>query len=67
MKCACCIKENNCKLRNITKDLTGCEGYSKERPPRANEVKCACCGEWVKEEETFQDINTHKHICFKCF
>jgi hypothetical protein len=31
--------ENNCSLRDIAKDITGCEGHSKEKPSKKEEVK----------------------------
>ena len=52
MKCTQCLFEENCDLRKISKDLIGCEGPSKERPPNEGEVKCSCCGQWRSTEKT---------------
>ncbi len=31
LKCSVCLYKNNCSLREIAKDITGCEGHSKDR------------------------------------
>lgn len=67
MKCGNCLYRDNCSLKDLEKDLTGCEGHSKERPPREGEVKCKCCGQWVSKYKTFTDINGQNPICFTCW
>lgn len=51
MRCGNCKFEENCNLREIAPDLTGCTGYSRERNKLNGEVKCFICGHWVNEKE----------------
>ena len=67
MKCSSCLYENNCNLRNIAKDLTGCKGHSKIRNCKDNEVKCDCCGNWVDENNAFEYIDGIHYLCFDCY
>ena len=68
MKCTQCLFEDNCSLRKLAKDLTGCEGHSKERPPNEGEVKCSCCGQWRSTEKVFyHKTDTTKNLCFCCY
>ena len=65
MKCNQCEYDNNCKLKEIYNDLTGCDGHSKIREIKEGEVKCSCCGQIVNVKECFS--NKGIHICFKCY
>lgn len=68
MKCTQCLFEDNCNLKKLAKDLTGCEGYSKERPPNEGEVKCSCCGQWKSKKEVFEhNTDENKNLCFNCY
>ena len=67
MKCSNCLYEDNCSLKDIAKDLIGCEGHSKKRPPRKGEVKCSCCGKWVHQSQAFKHKETGKYLCFDCY
>lgn len=67
MQCNQCLYENNCKLKEISKYLTGCEGHSKERPPHKGEVKCLCCKQWKNKNKVFTHIDGNNHICFDCY
>ena len=67
MKCSSCLYENNCNLGSIAKDSTGCEGHSKIRNRKENEVKCDCCKNWVDENNAFEYIDGKHYLCFDCY
>lgn len=67
MKCKDCLYENNCSLKEIASDLTGCEGHSKERPPHKGEVKCSCCKTWIHNSQAFKHKTNGTFICFSCY
>lgn len=67
MKCSDCLYNDNCSLKEIAKDITGCEGHSKERLPRENEIKCGFCGRFVIKERVFTNTEGKNAICFDCW
>lgn len=67
MKCKDCLCKNNCSLKEVAKDLIGCEGHGKERPPHKGEVKCYCCSSWVHLSNAFKRKDSNKYLCFKCY
>jgi hypothetical protein len=66
VKCTHCLYEENCSLKEIAKDITGCDGHSKERPPKENQVRCLSCKRWVDKNKTFERKDG-KHCCFDCY
>lgn len=76
MKCNICIYDNNCKLKKIALELTGCEGYSKLKPPKEGQLQCYSCKGWFDESRIFKNkyetrILKHKYknryLCFDCY
>lgn len=67
MQCAKCLYNGGCSLQAIARDITGCEGHSKEKPPKANEVRCSYCGEWIHKDRVFTHKDGKHYCCFKCF
>ena len=60
--------DDNCSLKEIAKDITGCTGHSVSKELRKNEVVCWKCGNLVDEERAFQDRNYENiWICFNCY
>ena len=67
MKCSICLYEENCNLKNVAPDLTGCDGHSKLKPPKENQSKCCCCLQWKDNDGMFHHSDGNKHICFECW
>jgi hypothetical protein len=67
MKCTQCLFEDKCNLREIAKDLVGCAGHSRARPPRAGEVRCRSCKEWVDKNKAFKQKNAENYCCYTCY
>lgn len=68
MRCEQCKFDDNCSLKEIAKDITGCTGHSVPRELRKNEVRCWQCGDFVDKEKAFQDKNYKSiWICFNCY
>ena len=67
MKCSQCLYVENCNLKVIAKDITGCLGHSKEKPIEKGYQKCSCCGEITHENRLFFHSNGKDVICFNCF
>lgn len=66
MKCKVCKFESNCSLREIAKDITGCEGHSKSRYEDDELVECGTCGCWSYKEYSFE-IEEGEYACSDCY
>lgn len=67
MNCKICIYDNNCSLQDIAKDITGCEGHSKEKVPKEGQVKCNTCHEWIDKDRAFKLKYIDEYCCFRCY
>lgn len=66
MKCKVCKFESNCSLREIAKDIIGCEGHSKSKYENDELVQCATCGCWSYEDDTFK-LEDGVYTCYECY
>lgn len=67
MKCTQCMYEENCSLREIAKDLTGCMGHSALKPPREGYYQCCGCKAWYPKDKIFLHKDGKHHLCFNCY
>lgn len=67
MKCKDCLYNENCELKEFAKDITGCEGRSKERLPKKDEVKCSHCNSWIHLSKALKHRNNDVYLCFECY
>lgn len=64
MKCKVCKFENSCSLKDIAKDLTGCEGHSKSKYKDSELVQCISCKEWTSYAFDWEDGT---YMCYECY
>ena len=67
MECSICLYNNNCSLQDIAKDILGCTGHSKLRPPKEGQIQCESCKGWFDEDRMFKRKNSDTGLCFDCY